>query len=206
MAGVVRPCRAGMLVGVLGYEQVGSPSSLLIIVRGPSGAGKSSVATSVRQRHGRGMAVLGQDVIRRSLLWERKDVSGGLAPDFIAHSAAFLLNAGWPVLVEGILSAAFYGPALRELMTAHRGRTLVYFLQVELAETFARHATRSEAEEFSITDMASWFEPDDRLDVPGEVVIPQSSSLVDTVDRICCDARLAPAADEPAKATADLAT
>ncbi|SEB47260.1 AAA domain-containing protein [Amycolatopsis tolypomycina] len=196
MAGVERSCGAGMLVGVLGYEKVGSPSSLLIIVRGPSGSGKSSVAKSVRQRHGRGMAVLGQDVIRRSLLWERKDVSGGLAPDFIAHSAGFLLNAGWPVLVEGILSAAAYGPALRELMTAHRGRTLVYFLQVELAETFSRHATRPEADEFSITDMASWFEPDDRLDVPGEIVIPQSSSLADTVDRICRDARLAPVGDD----------
>jgi predicted kinase len=191
---------------VLGYEQVGSPSSLLIIVRGPSGSGKSSVAKSVRQRHGRGMAVLSQDVIRRSLLWERKDVSGGLAPDFIAHSAGFLLNAGWPVLVEGILSAASYGPALRELMAAHRGRTLVYFLEIELAETFARHATRPEAAEFTITDMASWFEPDDRLDVPGEIVIPQSSSLLETVDRICRDARLAPAGDEPVNAAADLAT
>jgi len=206
MAGVERPCRAGMLLGVLGYEQVGSPSSLLIIVRGPSGSGKSSVAKSVRQRHGRGIAVLGQDVIRRSLLWERKDVPGGLAPDFIAHSAGFLLNAGWPVLVEGILSAASYGPALRELMTAHRGQTLVYFLRVEMAETFARHATRPEAEEFTITDMASWFEPDDRLDLPGEIVIPQSSSLADTVDRICRDARLAPVGNEPMNVAADLAT
>jgi hypothetical protein len=91
-------------------------------------------------------------------------------------------------------------------MTAHRGRTLVYFLQVELAETFARHATRPEAEEFTITDMASWYLPDDRLDVPGEIVIPQSSSLADTVDRICRDARLAPADDEPVNAAADLAT
>ena len=206
MAGVERPCRAGMLLGVLGYEQVGSPSSLLIIVRGPSGSGKSSVAKSVRQRHGRGIAVLGQDVIRRSLLWERKDVPGGLAPDFIAHSAGFLLNAGWPVLVEGILSAASYGPALRELMTAHRGQTLVYFLRVEMAETFARHATRPEAEEFTITDMASWFEPDDRLDLPGEIVIPQSSSLADTVDRMCRDARLAPVGNEPMNVAADLAT
>jgi hypothetical protein len=68
-------------------------------------------------------------VIRRTLLWERKDLPGGLAPDFITHSAGFLLNAGWPVIVEGILSSASYGPALRELLAAHRGRSLVYFLQ-----------------------------------------------------------------------------
>ncbi len=175
---------------MLGYERVGSPDSLLVILRGPSGAGKSSVAYAVRRRHGRGMAVLGQDVMRRELLWEKKDLPGGLAPSFIAHSAGFLLNAGSPVIVEGILSAASYGPALRELIAAHRGRTLVYFLQVELAETFARHATRPEAAQFTTADMASWFEPDDRLGLPGEVVIPQTSPLSGTVDRVCRDARI----------------
>lgn len=140
---------------MLGYERVGSPSSLLIIVRGPSGSGKSSVANAVRQCHGRGMAVLGQDVMRRTLLWEKKDLPGGLAPEFIAHSAGFLLNAGWPVVVEGILAADRYRSALRELITAHLGRSLVYFLAVELAETFARHATRPEASQFSTSEMQS---------------------------------------------------
>ena len=181
---------------MLGYEWVGSSSSLLVVVRGPSGAGKSSVANVVRQRYGHGMAVLGQDVMRRTLLWEKKDLPGGLAPEFITHSAGFLLNAGWPVIVEGILSAASYGPALRGLLAAHRGRSLVYFLHVELAETFARHATRSEADQFSTAEMESWFEPDDRLNVPGEIVLPQTFSLDDTVDRICRDAQFSVRADD----------
>lgn len=173
-----------------GYEQVGSPDGVLIIIRGPSGAGKSSVAEAVRRRHGRGMAVLGQDVMRRTILWEKRDLPSGLAPDFITHSAAFLLGAGWPVIIEGILSAATYGPALRKLIAAHRGRTLVYYLQVELAETFARHATRPEVTQFSTTDMASWYEPDDQLHLPSEIVIPQTSSLADTLNRICHEAAL----------------
>jgi hypothetical protein len=131
------------------------------------------------------MAILGQDVIRRTVLWERKDLPGGITPHFLAHAAGFLLDAGWPVVIEGILGAAAYGPALRELIDAHRGRTLVYFLRVELAETFVRHATRPEAREFSTAEMESWFEPDDRLDVPGEIVIPQVSSLDETVELIC---------------------
>ncbi|TCP47820.1 hypothetical protein EV191_11125 [Tamaricihabitans halophyticus] len=135
------------------------------------------------------MAILSQDVLRRTVLWEKRDLPGGLAPRFITHSAGFLLNAGWPVIMEGILRAGSYGPALRELLAAHRGRTLVYFLQVELAETFARHTTRPEADEFSAAEMESWFEPDDRLRLPGEVVLPQTSSLHVTVDRICRDAR-----------------
>lgn len=180
----------GRLGVVLGREQVGSPDSLLIIIRGPSGAGKSSVAEAIRRRHGRGLSVLGQDVMRRQLLWERKDLPGGLAPSFITHSARFLLDAGWPVIVEGILSATFYRPALQDLIAAHGGRALLYFLQVELAETFTRHASRPEAAEFSTTDMATWFEPDDRLGIPGEVVIPQTSSLRDTVEQICQDAQI----------------
>ncbi|WP_236788010.1 hypothetical protein [Amycolatopsis sp. GM8] len=124
------------------------------------------------------------------LLWEKKDLPGGLAPSFITHSAGFLLNVGWPVIIEGILSATFYGSALRGLIAAHRGRTLVYFLQVELAETFARHASRPEAAEFSTADVTSWFEPDDWLDVPGEIVIPQTSTLPTTVNRIYQDAQI----------------
>lgn len=188
--GAVDTRRGATLTLVLGYERVGSPSTTLIIVRGPSGAGKTSVADAVRERHGRGMAVLGQDVMRRTLLWEKRDLPGGLAPEFITHSAGFLLDAGWPVIVEGILSAATCGPALRRLIAAHRGRTLVYYLRVELAETFARHVTRPEATQFSTTDMASWYEPDDRLHLSDEIVIPQTSSLADTVQRICRDACL----------------
>src|SRR5262249_35045153 len=119
-----RPCHAGRRVG---REHVGSGASLLVIIRGPGGAGETARAREVRQRHGRGMAVLGQDLIRRNLLWEKKDLPGGRTPEFIAHCAGYLLDAGWPVIVEGILSAARYGPALRALITAHRGRTLVYF-------------------------------------------------------------------------------
>lgn len=129
------------------------------------------MADGVRRRYGRGLSVLGQDVMRRNLLREKKDLPGGLAPSFITHSAGFLLNAGWPVIIEGILSATFYAPALRELIAAHRGQTLVYFLRVELIETFTRHASRPEAAVFSTAEMAAWFEPVDRLDVAGEIVI-----------------------------------
>lgn len=160
-----------------------------MIVRGPSGAGKSSVARGVRERHGRGMAVVGQDHLRREILWE-KDVPGGLAPAFIVQTVAFLLDSGWPVILEGILTASLYGKALGGLVAAHRGRTLVYFLDVDLEETFARHATRPQADRFTTADMESWYVPDDVLGVPGEVVIPQSSGLEQTVDRICRDARL----------------
>jgi hypothetical protein len=41
--------------------------------------------------------------------------------------------------------------------------------------------------------IVSWFrefELDDRLEVPGEIVIPQTSTLPATVNRICHDAQI----------------
>lgn len=172
-------------------KPTGSSSSLLVIIRGPSGSGKSSVAKAARERYGRGMAVVDQDHLRRKVLWEKKDVPGGLAPALIVHTAAFLLDSGWPVIVEGILGSAHYGKHLRQLVAAHRGRTLIYYLDVDLPETFARHTTKPEADQFTTSEMEAWFVPDDLLQIAGEIVIPQASSLEDTVDQICQDACIA---------------
>src|SRR5260370_42527864 len=45
----------------------------LIVLRGNSGSGKSAVAAAIRARYGRGIALLGQDNLRRIVLRE-KDV------------------------------------------------------------------------------------------------------------------------------------
>src|ERR1700689_4815453 len=48
----------------------------LIVIRGNSASGKSAVAAELRRRHGRGLAIVGQDNLRRQVLRER-DVPGG---------------------------------------------------------------------------------------------------------------------------------
>jgi AAA domain-containing protein len=160
---------------------------MLMVIRGNSGAGKSSVARGVRERYGRGLAIVDQDHFRRRVLWE-KDVADGLAPAFIAHTVSYLLEAGWPVILEGILHSARYGAVLTELIEAHRGPAHLYYLDTTLEETFARHATRPQAAEFTTGEMRSWYAPGDVLGLPGEIVIPESSTLEETVDRICRDA------------------
>ncbi|MEU5861896.1 zeta toxin family protein [Nonomuraea sp. NPDC047529] len=45
---------------------IGSPDTVLIVIRGNSGSGKSTVARTVRETYAqRGMALIGQDVVRR---------------------------------------------------------------------------------------------------------------------------------------------
>lgn len=50
---------------------VGTEETRLVVVRGNSASGKSSVAAGIRDRFGRGLALVGQDNLRRIVLRER---------------------------------------------------------------------------------------------------------------------------------------
>jgi chloramphenicol 3-O-phosphotransferase len=66
--------------------KVGSEDTRLIVLRGNSASGKSSVAAGLRERFGRGLAVVAQDNLRCTV-------------------ARCALDAGFHVVVEGILAA-----------------------------------------------------------------------------------------------------
>ncbi|MBE8519287.1 kinase [Amycolatopsis sp. H6(2020)] len=161
----------------------GSPHTRLVVLRGPSGAGKSTVATVVRARLGRGVALVQQDVLRRVILREH-DVPGGLNIALIATVCRFSLDAGYHVILEGILSAARYGPTLRQLAAGHRGCTSFFYFDVPFEETVRRHGTRPQAGEFTAEDMRGWYGASGRLDVPGEQIIAATSSVEASVNRI----------------------
>ena len=54
----------------------GTEPAKLIVLRGNSASGKTSVATGIRNRDGRGIAIVSQDNLRRTVLRER-DTPGG---------------------------------------------------------------------------------------------------------------------------------
>ncbi|GLY38817.1 hypothetical protein Amsp01_048410 [Amycolatopsis sp. NBRC 101858] len=161
----------------------GSPHTRLVVLRGPSGAGKSTVAAAVRARLGRGVALVQQDVLRRVVLREH-DVSGGLNIALIATVCRFSLDAGYHVILEGILSAARYGAMMCRLAADHRGRTCFFYLDVPFEETVRRHATRPQAGEFTPEDMRGWYGASGCLDVPGEQIISAASTVDASVTRI----------------------
>ena len=121
--------------------------------------------------------------LRRVVLREH-DVPGGLNIALIATVCRFSLDAGYHVILEGILTAARYGPMLRQLAADHRGRTSFFYFDVPFAETVRRHATRPQASEFTPEDMRGWYAASGRLDVSGEQVITATSSAEASVDRI----------------------
>jgi adenylylsulfate kinase-like enzyme len=98
--------------------RAGSEHTVLIVLRGNSASGKSTIAATVRERYGRGIAVVGQDNLRRIVLREH-DRPHAASIGLIGMVARYALDAGYHVIVEGILYAAHYGdmagPARRGL-------------------------------------------------------------------------------------------
>ncbi|MBZ3900347.1 AAA family ATPase [Streptomyces griseiscabiei] len=176
--------------------KVGTEETRLVLLRGNSASGKSSVADGLRDRFGRGVALVGQDNLRRTVLRER-DRPGAANIGLIEMTARYALDAGFHVVVEGILYADRYGDILARLRTDHRGPTHAYYLDVPLDETLARHTTKPIADVVDAARLRDWYRPCDLLPGGIETVIGADSALTETVDRIMCDTGLAhlPAVD-----------
>ncbi len=57
-------------IGSVAAVMVGTEGTRLVVLRGDSASGKSSVAVCLRERSVRGLAVVGQDNLRRIVLRE----------------------------------------------------------------------------------------------------------------------------------------
>ncbi|MCJ1676409.1 kinase [Streptomyces sp. APSN-46.1] len=169
---------------------VGTEGTRLVVLRGNSASGKSSVAAGLRDRFGRGLALVGQDNLRRVVLREH-DRPGAANIGLIDTVARYALGAGYHVVVEGILYADHYGDMLAQLRADHRGPTHGFYLHVPFEETLARHATKPQAAEYGEAEMRDWYRNLDLLPGGAETVIGADSTLPQTVDRILLDSGLA---------------
>ena len=163
----------------------------LIVIRGNSVSGKTSIAREIRDRYGRGCALIEQDYFRRIVLREHDSIaSTGIAPELIGTAAALALDRGYHVVLEGILSTGRYLPMIRDLVASHHGESHLFYLDVSYDETLRRHATRSLANEVTPDQLRRWYQPHDVLGVAGEHVIAEASTLDETVARILEVSRL----------------
>jgi predicted kinase len=170
---------------------VGSDQTRLIVLRGNSGSGKSTVATAVRAACGPGVAWVSQDILRRVILQE-KDRPGGVNIGLIDQVARYALDNGYHVILDGILYADRYGAMLAGLNRDHAGLSRFYYFDVSLEETLRRHLTRPQAAEFGAHQMREWYRPKDLLASISERVIPEPSTLQETVSFIISDTHIQP--------------
>lgn len=166
----------------------GSRDSRLIILRGNSGSGKSSLARAIRAARPRGVAVLGQDQLRREILHVGEE-PGNLTVDFLDLSARFALDRGLHVVVEGILYADIYGAMLARLVADHRGVTRCYRFDLDFDETVRRHASKPQASEYGAETMSGWWRDGDDLPGVDEHLFGPAVSLVDATAQVLADCR-----------------
>src|SRR5712692_7214791 len=128
-------------------------------------------STSTRLIVLRGIAIVGQDYLRRTVLKERDCPSGaniGLI-DLVAHYA---LEHGLHTVINGILYTAHYGDMLAALRDDHRSTSYFYYLDVPFEETLRRHATKPQASEYGRAEMSTWYRERDFLPGGFEQVVP----------------------------------
>ena len=170
--------------------KVGSESTTLIVIRGNSASGKSTIAAEIRARCGAGIAIVGQDHLRRVVLKE-EDKPGAANIGLIDLVTRYALDHEYTTVLEGILYAAHYGEMLIWLRDDHLGRSLFYYIDIPFEETLRRHAGKPQAAEYGRAEMSQWYRDKDLLPGGIEDIIPADSSLEDTVQQIMVKAELA---------------
>jgi predicted kinase len=170
--------------------KAGSESTTLIVIRGNSASGKSAIAAEIRARCRAGIAIVGQDHLRRAVLKE-KDKPGAANIGLIDLVTRYALDHEYTTVLEGILYVAHYGEMLIRLRDDHLGRSLFYYIDIPFEETLRRHAGKPQAAEYGRPEMSQWYRDKDLLPGGIEDIIPADSSLEDTVQQIMVKAELA---------------
>jgi adenylylsulfate kinase-like enzyme len=181
---------------------------VLITIRGNSASGKSTVADGIRSVYGRGVAIVGQDLLRRQVLRELP-APGGVNVGLIDLVARHALDHGYHTIVEGILEASVYGDMLMELVKDHRGAggpVASYYLDVPLEETLRRHAGKSIAAEVSEDQLRRWYLTGDVVPGLQEVILGDATELPDVVSTVLHDTRLLNSPLRPRHLTWDVAS
>lgn len=165
----------------------------LIILRGPSGSGKSTIAKLLFESAVDKVAHIDQDYYRFIF----KPAGGGSRANsdtihkMIAQNTMTALNDGYSVILDGILSVKSYSEILEGIFKEHPDNNFIYHFDISFEETVRRHATRPDkAAQFSAEDMREWYPVAHRSNHRFEIVIPESFSVEQTLNKILSDTKL----------------
>lgn len=166
----------------------------LIILRGPSGSGKSTTAKQLFKKAKRRVALIEQDHYRFIF----NQAGGGSKSNstaihrMIQSDVLIALDEGYDVILEGILGVKSYDKILNEIFEKHPQHNYMYYFDISFEETARRHEIRKRenGSEFSAEDMREWYAAAHRSNHELERIIPEDSSLEDTLERILFETEL----------------
>ncbi|WP_033418594.1 AAA family ATPase [Serinicoccus marinus] len=156
---------------------------MLIVLRGNSGSGKSTVARRLQEVLApHPTAILQQDHFRRVVYRERTG-EGVAHAELLEVAARHCLDRGHHVVLDGILDATTYGPMLQRSAT-HAGDARFFAFDLAFEEMVRRHATRPQAREFGVEEMAGWYHGWQPLPFVEEERITAGESVDQIVTRV----------------------
>src|SRR6266404_2310233 len=157
----------------------------LIIIRGPSGVGKSSVARAIKSRSDRPTMWIEQDLFRT--LSNEKVPNNLPVVEMVEANTMIALKHGFDVILEGILNVQKPGRRnmYNRIFQAHPDENYIFYMEASFDETVRRHDTRPDKrEQFGAKDMREWYDLASPTGHEREIVIPEPSSLEETVRTI----------------------
>ena len=166
------------------------PRSRPIVIRGNSASGKSTIASAVRERYGRGLAIVSQDNLRRVVLREH-DRPEAANIGLIDLTCRYALSRGFHTVLEGILYSGHYGEMLAGLRAEYEDRSSWWFLDVPFEETVARHGTKPQAVAYGRAELEQWWHGRDLLGGECEQIITAETTAADAAGQIMRHAGLA---------------
>ncbi|WP_329563454.1 P-loop NTPase family protein [Streptomyces uncialis] len=155
----------------------------LIVLRGNSATSKTSVAAGARERYGRGVAVVGQDTLRRDILRER-DIPGGVNVGLVGLTARYALEHGFHTVLEAILYVGHYGDLLAGLLPEHPSAATAPTSASRSSRPWNGTRPKPIASEVGEAQLSEWYRPLDLLPGGVETIISATSALDETADRV----------------------
>src|SRR5215472_1339685 len=159
-----------------------TPVTKLIILRGASAVGKSTVAEALMERTRRPTVLVELDYYRFGFVNPPKR-DHNLEFELSSNDTITALQLGFDVIFDGNFTSTAHDPFLEKLFRAHPKENYLFYLDASLPETLRRHGTKSNPR-ISAEKMREVYKNASPTGREEEVVIPEDSSLEQTVEQI----------------------
>lgn len=154
-----------------------------IVIRGLSGSGKSSIASELQKNLDQPSLLVSEDKIRQ-MFSDRKEPDHVASKKLATKMVITGLENGHNVIYEGISNIKTYKPYFDEILKVHCKDNFFFYLDVSFDETVRRHNTRPQKSEFSVDEMKRWWDYASPSDYDSEMIIPENSTLQESVQTI----------------------